>query len=407
MSIIHAHDHRATAAHVRLSVPGASMCRMEKVSWRQVAAWRLRRQLLAEPSPDLLATASRVLGLHAQLASAAELIAGARTPSYALGDIDAALWRDRTLVRAWGMRGTLHLFPSDELPLYVAAFRQRQWPKIPPSWEKHHGISGDDLRRITAAIGEILPGQVLTREELGAQIVRQVKAPGLEQAVRSGWGQVFKPAAAGGLLCSGPNRGRNVTFTAPRTWVPDAPWHEQPDEHTAMAAVIARFLDAYGPATHVDFSRWWGTDPAAARRLFAAHADVMVKVEFEGTPAWLTPTGAQAVASAAPDEAAGGWLLPGFDPYVIGPLSHRDHAIPGGFVGRVSRAAGWISPVLVVNGDVRGVWQHELSGGRLSIVIEPFASIPAAAKRAAAASAARYGELFGADVELRWAPPSR
>lgn len=381
------------------------MVGMQKVSWAQVLAWRLRQLCLAEPSPGLLATAARLIGLHAQLASAAELIAAVRTPSYALGDIDAALWQRRDLVRTWGMRGTLHLFPTDELPLLVAAFTQRQYPKLTPSWEKYHGISVDDLRRVTAAIGDILPGKVLTREELAAEIGRKVKAPGLAKVMTSGWGQVFKPAAAGGLLCSGPDRGRNVTFTDPRTWVPDAPWDRQPDQHAAMATVISRFLDVYGPATLNDFARWWGTDPASARRLFAEHADVMVEVEVDGgeAKAWLTPAGAKALAATSADDAAGTWLLPGFDPYVIAPLSHRARTIPAGFVDRVSRAAGWISQVLVVDGEVRGVWRHELAGNRLTVTIEPFSGVVQPPAREVSAAAERYGALFGADVEVSWA----
>jgi len=52
------------------------------------------------------------------------------------------------------MRGTLHLFPAAELPTWVAAFRQRQWPRFTPAWEKYHGVTPDDLRRITDAVGD-------------------------------------------------------------------------------------------------------------------------------------------------------------------------------------------------------------------------------------------------------------
>ncbi|WP_169738924.1 winged helix DNA-binding domain-containing protein [Jiangella gansuensis] len=376
---------------------------VEKVSWGQALAWRLRRQYVAEASPGLLATASRLVGLHAQVASTAELIAAVRTPSYALGDTAAALWTDRTLVRTWGMRGTLHLFPAEELPLLVAAFAQRQFPKLTPAWERYHGITGADLRRVTDVIGEVLPGRVLTREELSAEVLRVVRKPAVEKAMRSGWGQIFKPAAAGGLLCSGPDRDRNVTFTDPRGWLPDAPWDSQPDEHTAMAAVIGRFLDTYGPATHTDFSRWWGIDPAAARRLFADHADVIVEVDLDGIASWLTPAGLDAMLQTDPQDAGGVWLLPGFDPYVIAPVGNRVHTVPEGYLDRVSRAAGWISPVLVVDGVVRGVWGHELKNSTLTVTVEPFEKVSAATKAAVTSAAARYGELFGADVQVSWA----
>ncbi len=374
---------------------------MEKVTWGQVLARRLRRLHVTDPSADLVGTAGRLVGLHAQVASSAELIAGVRTPGYRLGDAATALWTDRTLVKTWGMRGTLHLFPADELPLLVSAWKHRQWPNVNAAWERYHGINLAALKQITEVIGEVLPGRVLTREELLAAIATVVKAPGLEEAVRSGWGQMFKPAAAGGLLCSGPERDRNVTFTSPRTWLPDAPWDAQPDHPTAMTAVLERFLDVYGPATHEDFSRWWGVDAAKARRLFKEYAEVMVQVEVDGTARWSTP----ATLADLQQEKAGATgvqLLPGFDPYVIAPIGHRVQTVPDGFIDRVSRAAGWISPVLLVDGVVRGVWSHELKNGTLTVTVEPFAKVTAATMKAAKTAAARYGELFGAEPRLTW-----
>lgn len=377
---------------------------MEKLTWGQVLARRLRRLHVTDPSADLVGTASRLVGLHAQVASSAELIAAVRTPGYALGDAATALWTDRTLVRTWGMRGTLHLFPSRELPLLVAAWAQRQWPNVNAAWERYHGVNLAVLQQVTEVIGEVLPGKVLTREELLAELAREIRAPGIADAVRSGWGQMFKPAAAGGLLCSGPERDRNVTFTSPRTWLPDVSWDDQPDQHTALSTLIERFLDVYGPATHVDFSRWWGIDAARARRVFKEHAEVMTEVDVDGVACWSTPAVLAELADepAGDDAAAGVHLLPGFDPYVIAPVGHRAHTVPDGFIDRVSRTAGWISPVLVVDGVVRGVWSHELKNGTLTVNVQPFAEVGAATKKAATTAAARYGELFGAELRLTW-----
>jgi len=120
---------------------------------------------------------------------------------------------------------------------------------------------------------------------------------------------MLKPAAAGGLLCFGPDRERNVTFTDPHSWLPDIRWDEL-DPDAALREIVSRFLDTYGPATHEDFGRWWGTDAASARKIFAAHTDVMISVEVDGRKAWL-PAGD---ASTTRGDASGVLLLPGFDP---------------------------------------------------------------------------------------------
>lgn len=375
-----------------------------ETTWPQVFARRLRLLSVTDPSPDVVTTASRLIGLHAQVISSTDLSAALRTPAHRQGDLDAALWQNRTLVRTWGMRGTLHLFPTAEFPALVAAFAQRQWPKFTPGWEKYHGITGDDVRLVTEAVGEVLSGQILTREELTAAVAAHLKRRDLAEVMQSGWGQVLKPAAAGGLLCSGPDDGRNVTFTSPRTWIPAAPWDDQPDTDAALASIIRRFLDVYGPATHQDFGRWWGIDPASARKLFNLYGDAMAEITVEGEKAYATPQAAEQLTSGSGTGGTDGdvWLLPGFDPYVIAPISHRAHSIPDGYVDHVSRTAGWISPVLLVDGVVRGTWQYEVSKGALTITITGFDDVSAYAKTAAAAHAERYAEFFEAALNLVW-----
>ena len=97
-------------------------------------------------------------------------------------------------------------------------------------------------------------------------------------------------------------------------------------------------------------------------------------------------------------------LLPGFDPWVIAPLSHRAWSIPPGRTAEVSRTAGWISPVLVVDGGVAGVWEHAVARGTLTVTVRPFGPVPDAVRSAAERHAARYAQLLAArDLAVSWA----
>ncbi len=86
-------------------------------------AWRTQRQHLAARAPrdDALDVVRDVSGLHAQLTSSAELSLWARMDGLGRDAVSRALWDDRTLVKTWAMRGTLHLMPADELGLWVGA----------------------------------------------------------------------------------------------------------------------------------------------------------------------------------------------------------------------------------------------------------------------------------------------
>lgn len=96
------------------------------VTWPQANARRLARQSLTEDTGRSPGTASTsparpsspaeavaaMLGAHAQVLSAAELSVCLRTAGSTRADVRTALWTDRTLVKTFGPRGTVHLLPA-------------------------------------------------------------------------------------------------------------------------------------------------------------------------------------------------------------------------------------------------------------------------------------------------------
>jgi Winged helix DNA-binding domain len=370
------------------------------LTWDQVLGWRVARHRLAKPAGDPVEVTAALAGVQTQVASSAAQVLAVRGRKPAV-DVDRLLWQDRALVKTWAMRGTLHLLPAHEWRTWVAALRTREW-RITPAWERYHGITEAELDAVTDAIPEALAGEPLTREELADRVAAITGHAHLGEQLRSGWAAVFKPAANRGLLCQGPPRGTNITFTDPGRWLGDragAAAEPDPDPDAATATVLARFLDAHGPATREDVARWMGEKPKWARLALAAHADDLVEVDVDGHRAWMTPAGAAAAAESDPAE--GVFLLPGFDPYVLAPLSHRAHTIPEGRVDEVSRAAGWISPVLLVDGRIAGTWEPTTTDGRTTVALTAFERLP---KKTVAAArdhlAARYAATLGPDVDL-------
>lgn len=69
----------------------------------------------------MLGVVSELCGLHAQVMSSTELSLWARVEGLRSGAVKKALWTDRSLVRMWAMRGTLHLLPASEHALWQAA----------------------------------------------------------------------------------------------------------------------------------------------------------------------------------------------------------------------------------------------------------------------------------------------
>ncbi|HEX8132911.1 MAG TPA: winged helix DNA-binding domain-containing protein, partial [Actinomycetes bacterium] len=259
---------------------------METFDWGQVMAWRLRRHQLAERAPTgaMLEVTARIAGLHAQVMSSAELTLWARLDGVAPDAVQRALWEDRTLVKTWAMRGTLHLLPAAELPLWQAArSTTRLWEA--GSWLRGFGVTREELTRLLDAVGEALDGRMLTREELADEVARLTGSPELGDKLRESWGALLKPAAALGRLCFAPSKGQQVRFTRPDSWL--GGWQEH-DPEQALLEVFRRFLAASGPVTREDVTRWWGVPSAAQvqRRIERLGEEVTV-VDVDGTSAYL------------------------------------------------------------------------------------------------------------------------
>jgi hypothetical protein len=380
---------------------------MLKLSWKQAAAWRIRRHHLVERAPagSMLAVASRLCGLHAQVMSSAELTLWARVEDASRAAVERALWEDRTLVKTWAMRGTLHLLPADELPLWHAALgTSRRYLKA-ALWQKYFGIGIEELDRVTEAIAAALEGRELTREELMREIGRLTGSAALGAKVAEGsWGTILKPAAFAGHLCFGPSVGQRVRYTRPDTWLAAAGRRAGPpvDPQAAPAAVTRRYLAAYGPATYHDLGRWWGGGGSVStgRQWIASLGDEVSAVEVEGAPAWMLAAHASEARELPPSRSVR--LLPGFDQYVVGASWHAAHLLPGDFRSRVYRQQGWISAVLLVNGFMQGTWRHEIKGSRVEVVVEPFVKQPVWVRRAAGQEAERLAAFLGGALSFEW-----
>jgi hypothetical protein len=379
-----------------------------RLRWDQVLAWRAARHHLdgRVPAKAMLEVAGRIAGLHAQVLSSAELTLATRVEDLEPDAVRHALWSERSLVKTWAMRGTLHLLPAAEFPLWQAA-RSTHRPWEAGAWQRGFGVTLAELERLNDAVAQALDGRLLTREELADRVGELTGSKRLGDKLRESWGALLKPAAALGLVCFAPGKGQQVRFTRPDTWLGGWTDHD-PDQ--AMDEVTRRFLAASGPVTREDFARWWGMpSPARGARLLQRLGGEVARVEVEGAAAYALAADLPGLAEAGGRGKAAGAgsrtvrLLPAFDQYVITATLHADRLMPGPFKARVYRPQGWLSPVLLVGGRMDGVWRQETKGRRLQITIEPFAGPPPArVRRAAEVEAERLAAWSGGQLELRW-----
>jgi DNA glycosylase AlkZ-like len=359
------------------------------MSWASVTARRLARQGLAAPLDGGPADVVRAMcGAHAQVMSAGELSIGLRLAGSTREDVQRAVWADRTLVKTRGPRGTVHLLPSADLPMWTGALSA-----LPVTPAASDLMTPAQLDEVVEAIRAALCDAELTAPELTEEVVART-GPWAGDRVMDAfqdkwprWMQAMRTATWRGAMCFGPVRGRVQTYTGPRRWLPGF----VPDEpEPATRELVRHYLRAYGPATPQHFARWLGVPVAWATEKFAAAG--LEEVEVADQRMW------QLDGDTLPAATVGGVrLLPYFDAYPIAaqprelvfPGAAWDRALAGGQAGNY--------PVVLVDGVVAGVWHLRRSGRRATITVE---CLGRPRRRAIADEVARIEAFLGCTADL-------
>ena len=344
-----------------------------ETTWRRVLARRHRRHFLSgPPAATPQEVAGRLLGVQAQVPSCAEEAVAVRGPAPAA--VRAGL-ADGSLLRTWAARGTLHLLSAEAAPAQLALLAAaRTWEK--GAWQREFATAAE-IGRLAELVTTILPGRSLTRDELVAELDRHV-TPELADRLGSGWGTLLKPLAWQGLIVNGDPRGGRPTFTDPATRA-GRPF-SLPDPDAAARVLVPAYLDVYGPASPTAFDAWLlrgGTRRPTLRRWFAelVEVGVIAPVTVHDDPArdpgprdpgsrdpeqrYARTADLDELATDPPPDDPPVRLLPAFDQWVLGPGTAEATVLAPRHRARVSRAAGWIAPVVVHRGRVVGTWEDE------------------------------------------------
>ena len=372
---------------------------MQALKWPQVHTWRLSQHGLSPRlnSRDIVQTVTRTGGIQAQVMSAAELALCTRIEGLSPHDVRSALWQDRTLVRTWAMRGTLHLLSVSELPLYVAA---RDW-QLNASWSKYFAEFGmttvTQQEAFLAAIPHVLEQRALTRQQLADAVAKHTGITQTRDFILSeSWGSPLKPAAYRGELSFGPGQGQSGTFMNPRARI--GQW-QSIEPQPALQEIARRYLQVYGPATSEDFAFWWGYQKTRAKKLFQSIAEELEEVEVEGWRAFALRTTLEPMQHIEPGETI--LLLPLFDAYTIGaPPRGCEPLLAPAYKSQVFNQQGWAFAVILVNGSMQGVWQQKTQRSQTLVKVRLFCSPTTAIQKGIEAEAERLSDFFKTKVVL-------
>lgn len=336
----------------------------------QVHAFRLQRHhLLGRPPQDLVTICRDLCGVQAQIMSAAQLQLWARNPAITPAMVNDALWQQRSLVKTSLMRQTLHLIPTEDFPLYIAAHKRSRVKSV-LSIMARCNVTSVEADELSALILQALSAGPASRTVI-TSAVRSKVSKRVRAWMDKVWSIVRLPVFEG-LVCYGPGEGNEATFIRTEHWLPA---QERIDEVPAQTELLRRYLSAYGPATLKDFAHWSGISMAEVRAL-----KPLLETELTEQNGLLLLRKDVKILNAASSDGSSVHLLPYFDVYL---LAHavKDHFLETSVYKRVYRNQGWVSPVVLIGGKIAGVWTYKLSRQTFTIEVELFGRISPAVRK--------------------------
>jgi hypothetical protein len=314
---------------------------------------------------NVVQIAKAVCGIQAQDAPAATLAIRPRSTGLTAAHVKRAIEEERSIVRTWAMRGTLHLVATEDLgwmlslfgPVFSKATRRRRLEL---------GLDDQMSDKAVQLIDQILADSgPLTRAELAKQLeIHRIPTAG--QAIAHAIGY----AALQGVLCFGPDRNGKPTYVRLDDWIkrPSAPPQDE-----ALAELARRYLNAYGPATTADLASWSGLPMSQVKAAWNSIAGELLEVELDGNPAWILQSHA-AWLEERPPQIPIVRLLPAYDIYLLGYQS-RDLILDPKYARRVHPGGGLIRPSLLVDGRIFGTWKLNKRRTHTELLVEPFETL--------------------------------
>ena len=311
---------------------------------------------------------------------------GVRLPGSTLEVVEAALDRGEIL-RTHLLRPTWHFVTADDIHWML----ELTAPKIKASLKSRdrdlaltETVFAQSNSIIEKALGK---GKHLLREELVAELNTANIATGNNRA-----SHLLFRAELDGLVCSGAARGGKPTYALLEDRVPKKRLLTR-DE--ALANLARRYFTSRCPATLQDFGWWSGLTAGAAKQALE-----MVKSDFTSATIGSRDYWVSNSLPVVETRMNAAYLLPAYDELII---SYRDRgpSLPFSAYNKIVSINGLFRPVIVVNGQVTGIWKRTVEKDRVLVEPELFEEPEHATWRLVEEAAMQFGRFLGKEIGIK------
>jgi hypothetical protein len=327
----------------------------------EISNLRLVNQHVSEPK---YTTAKELVGwmgvMQAQDFNMAKLAVGIRTT----GSTEAAIEKtinEGDIIRTHVLRPTWHFVTPENIG-WMLDLSSEKIKAVMRSSDKQLGITEEIYKKSNPLFEKVLKkAEYLTREEL-----KEVLSSNNINTSENRVSHLLMRAELEKIICSGKIIDGKQTYSLYAKRIPP---EEKINREEALCRLAKIYFSSHGPATMFDFMWWSGLTAGETRKGVELAKDQFMSISIDGNTYWFSPDIDDEII-----EKELFFLLPAFDEFII---SYRDRS-PSIATTNMSRAIyinGIFRPVIVLNGEVIGIWQRNQKKNKIEVNATYFNSI--------------------------------
>ncbi|WP_423127021.1 winged helix DNA-binding domain-containing protein [Gaoshiqia sp. Z1-71] len=313
---------------------------------------------------------------------------GIRLPDATIHSVEDSI-NHGELIRTHLLRPTWHLVSANDIH-WILELTAPQIKSKMKSRHKELELNDAIIAKCCKIIENTLTEhQSLSREELIAELTRhQIKTSDNNRAAH-----ILLSAELDGLICNGANNENKTTYSLLRKRVPKT---KPFDRNEAIAALTEKYFLSHGPATTDDFIWWSGLPVKDARSGIEMLNNHLIPETIHSQRYWLHQSAAHFETT---ENLA--CLLPAYDEFII---SYKDRSaiLASPEQGKVISSNGLFKPVILVNGQVAGLWKRTIKKNKAIIETELFRPLRSGERELVEQSARLFARFIAKEAEIRF-----
>ncbi|HEY3371217.1 MAG TPA: winged helix DNA-binding domain-containing protein [Prolixibacteraceae bacterium] len=295
--------------------------------------------------------------MQAQDYTQAKWAIGVRLPHLTEQQIESA-FNGGEIFRTHLMRPTWHFVSADDI-YWMLELTAPQIKSVLNSRHRELGLTEALVNQSHAVIEKALSGnQSMSRESLLQELQKANIPTDLQRA-----SHFMLRAEIDGLICSGVIQGKKQTYALLSERVPVK---KTLSKDEALAKLAKSYFTSHGPATLPDFVWWSGLPVTAARKGLEMNKPGLNSFVLGPDTYWFSQQ--ETHVKKLPDSV---YLLPAFDEFLIS-YKNRSAVITAEDHKKAISENGIFRPVVLVNGQISGLWKRTLKKDSMVIETEYF-----------------------------------